>query len=418
MKIRNLFTIMLVLMASFTTIFAASDGTAIIDANLLSQTPDPAQAGDTVKLRFSIENIGWETSENLYILIEEGFPFSVIGDNEISIGRLLSGQNDDYKQVVEFDVKINSQAKAGSHDLKLIVSDSKGLDKEFDFTIDVESQDSIEILSIDKSVIGPGSQEELNIKIKNVGTADLEDLKFSLSSQNNVLLPVLSDNSYHINSLKSEEELVIPFNVIASSSVTADLYSLDLKINYQDSMTGTTKEVTTTAGIYIGGGTEFDVVFDEESDGEYAFTIANVGSNDATSVKVSVQDSNNWKVSGRSSEIIGNLNKGDYTTTSFDMTNQKGGELNFEIEYTDTMGLRQIISKQVEMSDSLNSNSTINMDKTQMAGTQRAKGPMGGLANAGASLTNLALNAGISLVVIIAGIFGFRYYRKKKGAKK
>lgn len=411
MKLKNLFTIMLVLMASFSVTFAASDGTAIISASLLSQTPNPAEAGDSVELKFSIENVGWETSDYLSVTIKEGFPFEVVGDNEISIGKLTSG--DDYKQLVKYEVKIEADAKAGSHDLTLVVTDSKGLNKEFDFTIDIESQDSIEILSIDKSVIGPGSQEELNFKIKNVGSADLENLKFSLASEENVLLPVLSDNSYHIDSLKSGEEILVPFKVIASSTVIADLYSLDLKINYQDSMTGTTKEVTTTAGIYIGGVTEFDIVFDDEVDGEYAFTIANIGSNDATSVKVSVQDSSTWQVNGRSSEIIGNLNSGDYTTTSFEMVNGRGN-LNFEIEYTDTMGVRQITQKEVEVEVQEN-NTLISGDRSNMPsgeGAQKARGPMGGLATAGAGLADLAKNVGIGIIVIVVGILDLNITEK------
>lgn len=423
MKIKNLFTIILVLMASFTASFAADDGSAIIDANLLSQTPDPAKAGDTVELRFSIENIGWDTSDYLTASIEEGFPFTVIGENQVNVGKLLNGQNDDYKQIISFDVKIDSETKAGTHDLTLIITDTRGNNNEYDFTIDVESEDSVEILSIDKSIIKPGSQEELKFKIKNVGTANLENLKFSLTSEDNVLLPVSADNTFHIDSLVIGEEIEVVFDVIASTSITSDLYSLSLKLAYEDSLTGTNKEVTTTAGIYIGGSTEFDIVFDEEADGEYAFTIANVGSNDATSVKVTVQDSSSWKVSSRSSEIIGNLNSGDYTTTSFDMTTTKGGDLNFEVEYTDTMGVRQIVIKQVEMSDSLNGNSTMSGNRPNMAsgdGVQAGqnRGPFGGLTTAGAGLASLAKNLGIALIIIIAGIFGFKYYRRRKSSKK
>jgi len=416
--LRNIMTIFVVLMATLSVSFAESDGSAAISAKLLSQNPDPAKAGDIVELSFSVENLGFSTSNDLTVSIKDNYPFTVVGDNQIEIGKLLSGQNDDYKQVLKFDIKVDNNVKSGSHEITLIVKDSNGISKEYDFSIDVESQDSVEILSIDKSVISPGAQEEIVFKIKNVGDANLENLKFSLSSENNVLLPVSADDTFHIDSLTVGEEKEISFDVIASTTVVSDLYSLNLKLTYEDSLTGNSKQVTTTAGIYVGGGTSFDIVFDEEDEGEYAFTIANIGANDATSVKVSVVDSNIWEVTGRNSEIVGNLNKGDYTTTSFMLNSQRNaGNLNLEIEYTDTMGLRQSVTKEVEMLE-MSSNQTMTNTKARdvnaATSTGTRKGPMGGLASASAGLADLAIKAGIGLVVLIGAIIGIRKYKKKK----
>jgi len=416
--LKNIMLVFMILMTSMSVSFAETDGSAIISAKLLSQTPDPAKAGDTVELSFSVENTGYETSNDLTVYLKENSLFNVIGENKINIGKLLDGQNEDYKQVFKFDVSIGNDVKSGSHELTLIVDDNNGNLKEYDFTIVIESQDSVEILSIDKSVISPGSQEEIKFTIKNVGTANLENLKFSLNSEDNVLMPVSSDNTYHIDSLKVGEEKEVVFDVIASTSITPDLYSLDLKLVYEDSLTGDSKEALTNAGIYIGGGTDFDIVFDEEESGEYAFTIANIGANDASSVKVSLVDLTGWKVSDRSSEIIGNLNKGDYTTTSFMLISTGGSnELNLEVEYTNTMGLRETTVKQVKVLEVENNQTMINTKvrtTNAVTGTGTRKGPMGGLASASAGLADLAIKAGIVLVVLIGAVIGIRKYKKKK----
>ena len=61
--------------------------------------------------------------------------------------------------------------------------------------------------------------------------------------------------------------------------------------------------------------------------GEISLSVANVGNNMAYSVKVSVPDQDGYKVSGSSSTIVGNLEKGDYTIASFDVasTQAAGG---------------------------------------------------------------------------------------------
>ena len=136
--------------------------------------------------------------------------------------------------------------------------------------------------------------------------------------------------------------------------------------------------INTTAGVFVGGETDFDVSFSESDEGEISLSVANVGNNIAYSVKVSVPDQDNYKVSGSSSTIVGNLEKGDYTIASFDVTSTQsagisseqgapgaakagaeGGNLTaasvennplkVQIEYTDAKGERITVDKEVEL---------------------------------------------------------------------
>jgi hypothetical protein len=136
--------------------------------------------------------------------------------------------------------------------------------------------------------------------------------------------------------------------------------------------------INTTAGVFVGGETDFDVSFSESDEGEISLSVANVGNNIAYSVKVSVPDQENYKVSGSSSTIVGNLEKGDDTIASFDVTSTQsagisseggaagatktgaeGGNLTaasvennplkVQIEYTDAKGERITVDKEVEL---------------------------------------------------------------------
>jgi hypothetical protein len=119
----------------------------------------------------------------------------------------------------------------------------------------------------------------------------------------------------------------------------------------------------------VGGSTDFEVALTDGSSGSTSFSIANIGSNPASSVSVMIPEQTGWKVSGSNSAIIGNLNQGDYTIASFklqssgSMMNKTGtgfkgdvpaqnnlsttptNELKIQIAYTDTMGKRVLLDK-------------------------------------------------------------------------
>ena len=113
-----------------------------------------------------------------------------------------------------------------------------------------------------------------------------------------------------------------------------------------------------------------------------SFTVSNVGSNPALSVSVIVPLQPGWRVTGSNSMIVGNLNKGDYTVASFAVARTQStsqgnpagrnrdissttaqstlpsqGALKIQVAYTDTMGNRLVVDKQVEMNQQNSSNS-------------------------------------------------------------
>ena len=112
------------------------------------------------------------------------------------------------------------------------------------------------------------------------------------------------------------------------ADVNADpgLYTLDVNLTFED-YESNSKSIQTTAGLFVGGATDFDVSFSESSQGEVSLSVANVGNNIAYAVKVSIPEQDGYKVSGSSSTIVGNLEKGDYTIASFNVAStQAQGE--------------------------------------------------------------------------------------------
>jgi len=350
--------------------FAEIKGEAVI-ITLLNQEPDPANGGDLLELRFGIENLGDEHAENYILEISPTYPFEKVSGEEliVDLGTLSTNVAGDNMKIVKVTVKVNKDVTAGSYNLPVYAykegrkdSTAKRL-----FNIDIESSESAEIIYIDQVELIPGKITPLTFTINNVGSNPLRDLTFQWENEDDIILPVGSDNTKYIKYIDVGSSAELKFDVIASASADPDLYKLDLTLYYEDA-SGEETEVNTKAGIYVGGATDFDVAYSESSNGEYTFSISNIGIVAASSVTIRIPDQQEWNVVGTNSVIIGNLNEGDYTIASFTLQQssrniKEQGEakkpaetsstVDIDIVYTDSRGNRNTITKNVDVASTM-----------------------------------------------------------------
>ena len=138
----------------------------------------------------------------------------------------------------------------------------------------------------------------------------------------------------------------------------------------------------------------------------------------ADAVKVSIPSPNNYRVDGSSSTIVGNLQKGDYTIASFNVTSAPSGTytngnssgfnslsnpLKVQIEYTDPQGNRLTVDKDVIVPSGGIGSSTPRFREL--------------VATRSGGNSNSSLEYGI-IIVVVAGIGLFLYRRRKQGGKK
>ena len=266
-----------------------------------------------------------------------------------------------------------------------------------------------------------------------MGNSPLRDLTFYWENTDNIVLPVGSDNTKYIKYIEIGNSSNLEYQVIADTNAQPGLYKLNLHLSYQDSLSNQTKTINTIAGIYVGGGTDFDVAFSDNSNGQMSFSVANIGSNPANSVSVMIPDQPSWSVSGSNSVIIGNLNKGDYTVASFKLqsamsnmtfqnragrnsssytqgrsfqrtTNSSPDTLLMQIAYTDTMGVRTVVEKQVN----LGSQNSASAD-----GQTAFQGRRGGAAQTASVIPTYAWYV-LGIGVIFVGFVVQRKYNSRK----
>ncbi|HWQ44218.1 MAG TPA: COG1361 S-layer family protein [Methanosarcina barkeri] len=408
---------------------------ASLDVNLTNQNPDYARPGEPVELTVSVQNVGNADLKDITVTVNPEYPFSKIsGENLVKeISYLNARQDDDDAAVLKFRLMTDSNASAGTYDIDITTTakesgaSSNTITTTKTIQLEVKGKEYAQVVTISKANIDIAKEEPLDLIITNTGTSPIKNLVISWKDPKGVILPVYSDNTKYIKYLEAGDSVTVSYSIMADVNADPGLYTLDMDLSYED-YESNEQSINTTAGLFVGGETDFDVSFSESDAGEISLSVANVGNNMAYSVKVSVPDQDDYKVSGSSSTIVGNLEKGDYTIASFNVASSQGaggspeaspdsakssdkGEnetsvsmdtnpLKVQIEYTDAKGERITVNKEVK----LETTSTGNM-------TAQGPGEQGNSSEFGSYLLYIVL-------IALTGVGVFAYRKKKQGDKK
>ncbi|HEY9206694.1 MAG TPA: COG1361 S-layer family protein [Candidatus Methanoperedens sp.] len=410
-------------------------GTTVLSVSLANYDPNPAIAGDTVEVRIGIENIGGTTTSNLILEVVPEYPFELVaGENAIQDVGIVQGYQVDSTaniKIATYRMQINKDTPAGNYEFKVkYYEQGSSASTQKSLSLNIKSRESAEVIHIDKSILVPGKQSSLKFTINNVGNAPLRDLTFYWENDDKIILPVGSDNTKYIKYIDIGNSSDLEYQVIADTNAQPGLYKLNLYLTYEDSISNQTKKISTIAGVYVGGGTDFDVAFSDNANSQTSFSIANIGSNPAYSVSVIIPEQPGWRVSGSNSVIIGNLNKGDYTVASFKLQsptsdpnsqnrtgrsnsniqgrsmprsmNSSSDTVRMQIAYTDTMGERNVIDKDVKIGFQNIASADGQMAMQGRRGTQQESG-----------LPNYTAYF-IGIIVLVGIIAGHRKYKSRK----
>ncbi|WP_135611689.1 COG1361 S-layer family protein [Methanococcoides sp. AM1] len=433
MKNIKSFLILLMLLALPVTAASAATYTSApgVSVDIMSQSPNPARPGETVELTVSVQNIGNEDLADVKVEIEPEYPFSEVSGESLSetIAFLDARQDEEDAAILRFTLNVDPNAAEGFYDLDITVNEGNSATKTTTVDVEVRGMEYAQVL-ISEAIIDRAVEETLEFTVTNTGSSPLKNMAISWDEPNGEILPVYSDNTKFISYLGAGESATVTYSVIADMNADPGLYQLDICLEFEDYDSNVNK-INTKAGIFVGGETDFDVAFSEGNAGEVSLSVANVGNNEAYSVKVIIPEQDNYKVIGSSASIVGNLDKGDYTITSFTIVNNdlatnseeidkssinrdemdpeeietlrqsqsSQNELKVVIEYTDSTGQRLSVEKYVPI------------ELMSATGDVTASGARGSKNSSSTS------NYLLYLTVLAVVVGGAMYYRKKKASK-
>ncbi|WP_292387897.1 COG1361 S-layer family protein [Methanosarcina sp. UBA5] len=432
LKIMLLFSVFICLGAGTALGSNGDIKSASLEVNLTNQNPDAARPGEPVELTVSVQNVGNANLKDIAVIVNPKYPFSKVSGEDLTkkVSYLNARQDDDDAAVLKFKLMTDANASEGTYDIDITTtakesgSSSNTITTTKTVQLEVRGKEYAQIVTINKANIDLAKEETLEFIITNTGNSPLKNMVVSWKDPKGVILPVYSDNTKYIKYLAAGDSVTVSYSVMADVNADPGLYTLDVDLKFED-YESNEKSIATTAGLFVGGKTDFDVSFSESDQGEVSLSVANVGNNMAYSVKVSVPDQDGYRVSGSSSTIVGNLEKGDYTIASFNIANTQsvgGAEsdartqrvarasekeenvtfmssnpLKVQIEYTDAKGERVTVDKEVEL------------EKTTGNMTAQGSGRSGAAGNSSGFSSYLVY----IILIAVAGAGLFMYRRKK-----
>lgn len=267
-----------------------------------------------------------------------------------------------------FKFKVSDNALSGLYTITFYIDyrDSTTKTIKQNVIVNVQSASPLELVSINPSSFKSGERVKMKFIIANKGSNSVNNVIFTWSSSGNLILPIGSGNRILIPSIDANSNYEVETEVSVSPSASPGIYPLNILIQYTDK-TGANQTISSVAGIEITGETDFDVSIEEITTNSLTLAIANTGAYTAYSVIVKIPQQQSLRLTGSSTSILGNLNAGDYTLATFQISfvnftgipsprenvtrNFTSEERNLlvEISYTDALGIRRNVQKEISL---------------------------------------------------------------------
>lgn len=224
----------------------------------------------------------------------------------------------------------------------------------------------------------PGEYFDFYVAVQYIGNSGASGISFQLDPQFPFSLDP-SDNGVRNFGTINSPSLVLHYKVRVDPDAVAGTNTINLDYNVG------TIEYTQSFNIDVENPkTNFDAVIQSVSGNSVSIAIANTGENVANAVIVKIPDQNDFMAVGTNGQMVGNLNSGDYTVVSFTLSPKRNTTtisqqplnsqpsanfqdyqsspktLNFEIDYTDTVGERRIMNMSLPLSIASNYSASAN----------------------------------------------------------
>ncbi len=339
MKKNNILIIMVLVLilvsGVYATTYSSSSNSYRVEVSMLNQDPDPVEPGDTLEVRFRIENSGTEGINNLKFELLPKFPFTIYsGDAIKDVGSIDSYQISDDSYVVKYTLKVSEDTVSGENKIsaRYILDDNSVIDLDY-FTINInEYSPIVELVSAtttpEEAI--PGEKVELKLKVKSLTYAEIRDVKLSLDIEDTTtttyyFAPLGSSNEQVIESIKPNQEKEVTFNLVSSPDTPINVEKIPVTMTYYDT-DGTIHTKNYLIGIKMYEKPSYSLaledktVYKELQKGTVTFSIANTGKSNLNYLSVELIDQPlYYTILSNKKTYIGNLESDDFDTAEYEI---------------------------------------------------------------------------------------------------
>jgi len=276
----------------------------------------------------------------------------------------------------------------------------------------------------------PGGYVDLLFNVENQGTKTAENVVFELLPEYPFSLDPGSNATKELGTITmtNEDAFAVKYKLRVDKDAIKGDNEISLRYTYGS---GSFEKFYITEKFNVSVSdprTDFDVIVQDSTSASTTLAIANIGANTAYSAIVKIPEQEAFRVTGTSANVMGNLDAGDYTLASFQITpvgiatnatmgrgnatafresmnatigGGVGRNLTVEISYTDTLGIRRTVQKEVRLDANFGINGTFVGQTRTTQGSQSL-------------ISNGLLYIVIGVVGIIAVIVFFKFRNRAK----
>jgi len=242
--------------------------------------------------------------------------------------------------VVEFEIHY------GSKNTTTGVVESRRMTRRLALDINsVNVKPDINVKSITTTdIISPGDEFNMTIVLENSG--EIESKETNLELITSYFKVKGKTNKVAIGDLGVNKQTSVTYTLLADAALTPGVYEVEFNTTYSDNENSYSK--TSNTGILIDGVADFNVFIQDispdiitiNSELSTFISIANIGIINARSVSVEINPNSDIELGNNNEDFLGDLDAGDFTTTSFSFTPKREGELNIilTVKYTTPNG--------------------------------------------------------------------------------
>ncbi len=368
---------------------------------------EPVSPGDTVFVWVPIKNTGYGTwmSDTVVKLV----PANNATEKAVHVldDSVVIGNIEDWNEMrtAKFKIHVDESAVEGEYDFHVHIISKGKSDSSSSLTTTTMQEDRVLVVSGTPVVIlsnssietvAPGSMNEVVLKFKNEGTGTARNLYINIDTAmdhlTNAFSIVGSGTKFQLGSLSPQDEAEIRFTLLVDALAQTGVYNIPIKIS------GINYSASDYIGVGIAGITDFELSY-QESGTSLLLSVSNIGVNPANAVSVTIPTQNGFSVTGSSSQVIGNLNAGDYTSANFQISQMGKSDLKVMILYTDSTGARRSVEKKLP----------VKLQGTMTGAGSKGSGDSHEAMHAGSSnnISTLAVSAAPYLGILVIGIIGF-----------
>tara|TARA_Y100000031_G_C8232111_1_gene391423 strand:+ start:99 stop:1457 length:1359 start_codon:yes stop_codon:yes gene_type:complete len=324
-------------------------GDVNIQISLLNQDPDPVLPGDSVVVRFKVENYGRKAIKDVDVTIKPEYPLSLVEGEEATkrILSLDSRQIEDDSVTLKWNLKTDGSATVETANIDFTYTLDRYEIKVEDFMVMLDQKGTIlSIVSVDSlpSQVVPGGKAKLNIAVKNLAHSLIRDVQFTLDLDDTPFTVFGTANEKVIDRLLPDQQETVSFDILTDPDATLKVESVPLKVTFLDE-DNDRQSKSITFGLKVNE--EPAYVFNlEQSDvrfpgkvAKFVVSVSNTGVGNMKFVTIDLLPSDHYEILSTNKLYLGNLESDDFETAEFEIFVEESVEgefpLLFGVDYKD-----------------------------------------------------------------------------------